>query len=62
MHWITTYPKFNILGLELWSLDFKRFIYETLFASPLSPGETAKAPELGHISTNWDKIWCVKAP
>ena len=26
------------------------------------PGETAQAPELSHISTDRDKIWCVKAP
>ena len=26
------------------------------------PGEMAQAPELGHISTDWDKIWCDKTP
>ena len=62
MHWTTTYPNFSFLGQKLWPLDSKRFISETPFARPLSPGETAQAPELGHISTDRDKIWCVKAP
>ena len=58
----TTYPKISFLGQKLWPLDLKRFISETTFARPLSPGETAQAPELSHISTYRDKIWCVKAP
>ena len=62
MHWTTTYPNFSFLGQKLWPLDSKRFISETPFARPLSPGETARCPELSHISTDRDKIWCVKAP
>ena len=61
MHWTTTYPNFSFLGQKLWPLDSKRFISETPFARPLSPGEMDQAPELSHISTYRDKIWCVKA-
>ena len=62
MHWTTTYPNFSFLGQKLWPLDSKRFISETPFARPLSPGEMVQTPELSHISTDRDKIWCVKAP
>ena len=62
MHWTTTYPNFSLLGQKLWPLDSKRFISETPFARPLSPGEMVQTPELSHISTDRDKIWCVKAP
>ena len=62
MHWTTTYPNFSFLGQKLWPLDSKRFISETPFARPLLPGEMVQTPELNHISTDRDKIWCVKAP
>ena len=61
MHWTTSYPNFSFLGQKLWPLDSKRFISETPFARPLSPGEMVQTPELSHISTDRDKIWCVKA-
>ena len=44
MDWTTTYPNFSFLGQKLWPLDSKRFIFETPFARPLSPGEMAQAP------------------
>ena len=62
MHWATTYLKISFLGQKLWPPAIKRFIFETPFARPLSPGEMVQTPELSHISTNQDKIWCVKAP
>ena len=60
MHWTTTYPNFSFICQKLWPLDSKRFISETPFARPISPGEMVQTPELSHISTDRDKIWCVK--
>merc|ERR1712218_159827 len=60
MHWTTTYPNFSFLGQKLWPLDSKRFIFETPFARPILLGEMVQTPELSHISTDRDKIWCVK--
>ena len=59
--WATTYLKISFLGQKLWPPAIKRFIFETPFEGPLLPCETAQAPELGCISTNQDKIWCVNA-
>ncbi len=56
MHWTTTDPNFSFLGQKLWPLDSKRFISETPFARPLSPGEMVQTPELSHISTDQGKI------
>ena len=61
MHWPTKYLKISFLGQKLWPPAIKRFIFETPFEGPLLPCETAQAPELGCISTNQDKIWCVNA-
>ena len=61
MHWATTYLKISFLGQKLWPPAIKRFIFETPFEGPLLPCEMAQAPELGCISTNQDKIWCVNA-
>ena len=61
MHWAKTYLKISFLGQKLWPPAIKRFIFETPFARPISPGEMVQTPELSHISTDRDKIWCVKA-
>ena len=57
-----SYPKINNILQELRPPALKELVFGTLFARPLSSGETDQASQLGCFSTDRDKIWCVKAP